>query len=134
MSQLTDLIGLGMPPEQANIISFNTLSASTAASVNPAITAAGTNLATATALTSLINNVAVVAAGTGVALSALTPIGVAIVVRNGGANDLKVYTPVGTDAINSTTGGITLTTLNKQVGIFYRVTATAWIGSVGTGS
>lgn len=134
MSQLTDLIGLGMPPEQANVLAFDTLIASTASSVSAAVTAAGTNLATATALTSLINNVSTAASGTGVALSAITPIGVPVIVRNGGANDLKVYTPVATDAINGGTGSITLTTLAKQVGIFYRVNATTWIASVATGT
>ena len=134
MSQLTDLIGLGMPPEQANALANETLSSVPSQSVSSAITAAGTNLATATPLTALINNVAVAGAGTGVALSAATPIGAFITVRNGGANDLKVYTPVGTDSINSTTGSITLTTLNKQVGIFVRVTSTAWIASVASGT
>lgn len=132
MSQLTDLIGLGMPPEQANALSFDTLSATTAASTSASVTAAGTNLATATTLSSLINNVGTVASGTGVALSAITPIGVPIVVRNGGANDLKVYTPVATDTINGSTGSITLTTLNKQMAILYKVSTTAWIASVVT--
>ena len=134
MSQLTDLIGVGMPPEQANVLSNDTLTAVPSVSSAAAVTAAGTTLGTATALTALVNNVSTAAAGTGVALSAMTPIGAQVVVRNGGANDLKVYTPNGTDAINSTTGSITLTTAAKQVGVFFKVNATTWVCSVGTGT
>ena len=134
MPILNDLIGLGMPPEQASVLSNESVSSVPSQSVSSAFTALGTNLATAAPLTALVTNVASAAAGTGVALPASAPIGAFITVRNGGANDIKVYTPVATDSINSTTGSITLTTLNKQVGIFVRVTATAWIASVATGT
>lgn len=136
MPLLTDLIGLGMPPEQAAKLGTPTLDALPAEPVSAAVTAAGTVLADATLLTSMVNNVSTAAASTGVRLSADTPLGITIVVRNGGANDLKLYPHSATGQINGTTAGgsITLTTLNKQIASCTRVSSTLWLATVSTGT
>lgn len=136
MPLLTDLIGLGMPPEQAAKLGTPTIDALPAEPVSAAVTAAGTVLADATLLTGMVNNVSTAAASTGVRLNADTPLGVTIVVRNGGANDLKLYPHSATGQINGTTAGgsITLTTLNKQIASCTRVSSTLWLATVSTGT
>lgn len=136
MPLLTDLIGLGMPPEQAAKIATPTLDALPVEPVSAAVTAAGTTIADATLLTGLVNNVSTAAASTGVKLNANTPLGMTVIVRNGGANDLKLYPSSATDQINGTTVGaaITLTTLNKQIASCSRVSSTLWVVTVATGT
>lgn len=136
MPLLTDLIGLGMPPEQAAKLATPTIDALPVEPVSAAVTAAGTTIADATLLTGLVNNVSTTAASTGVKLNALTPIGMTVTVRNGGASDLKLYPTSATDQINGTTVGaaITLTTLNKQIATCSRVSSTLWLCTVSTGT
>lgn len=136
MPLLTDLIGLGLPPEQAAKLGTPTIDALPQEPVMAAATAAGTVLADATLLTGQVNNVTTVAASSGVRLNSNTPIGITVVVRNGGANDLKLYPTSASDAINGGTAGasITLTTLNKQVASCSRVSSTLWVCTVGTGT
>lgn len=136
MPLLTDLIGLGMPPEQAAKLGTPTIDALPAEPVSAAVTAAGTVLADATLLTGIVNNVSTAAASTGVRLNADTPLGITIVVRNGGANDLKLYPHSATGQINGTTAGgsITLTTANKQIASCTRVSSTLWLATVSTGT
>lgn len=136
MPLLTDLIGLGMPPEQAAKLATPTIDALPVEPTSAAVTAAGTTIADATLLTGLVNNVSTAAASTGVKLNALTPIGMTVTVRNGGANDLKLYPTSATDQINGTTVGaaITLTTLNKQIATCSRVSSTLWLCTVATGT
>lgn len=136
MPLLTDLIGLGMPPEQAAKIGTPTIDALPQEPVSAAVTAAGTTISDATLLTGLVNNVSTAAASTGVKLNANTPLGMTVIVRNGGANDLKLYPSSSTDQINGTTVGaaITLTTLNKQIAACSRVSSTLWVCTVATGT
>lgn len=136
MPLLTDLIGLGMPPEQAAKLATPTIDALPQEPVSAAVTAAGTTIADATLLTGLVNNVSTAAASTGVKLNANTPLGMTVIVRNGGANDLKLYPSSATDQINGTAAGaaITLTTLNKQIASCSRVSSTLWICTVATGT
>lgn len=136
MPLLTDLIGLGMPPEQAAKIATPTIDALPQEPVSAAVTAAGTTISDATLLTGLVNNVSTAAASTGVKLNANTPLGMTVIVRNGGANDLKLYPSSSTDQINGTTAGaaITLTTLNKQIASCSRVSSTLWVCTVATGT
>lgn len=136
MALLTDLMGLGMPPEQAAKLGTPTIDALREGPVSAAVTAAGTTLADATLLTGLVNNVSTAAASSGVRLNSNTPVGNTVVVRNGGANDLKLYPTSATDQINGTTAGaaITLTTLNKQIATCSRVSSTLWICTVATGT
>lgn len=136
MALLTDLMGLGMPPEQAAKLGTPTIDALLEGPVSAAVTAAGTTLANATLLTGLVNNVSTAAASSGVRLNSNTPVGNTVVVRNGGANDLKLYPTSATDQINGNTAGaaITLTTLNKQIATCSRVSSTLWICTVATGT
>lgn len=136
MPLLTDLIGLGLPPEQAAKIATPTIDALPVEPVAAAVTAAGTTIADATLLTGQVNNVTTAAASTGVRLNPLTPIGITVTVRNGGASDLKLYPTSATDAINGGAAGasITLTTLNKQIAVCSRVSSTLWLCTVATGT
>lgn len=136
MPLLTDLIGLGMPPEQAAKLGTPTIDALPVEPTSAAVTAAGTVLADATLLTGMVNNVSTAAASTGVRLNGDTPLGITIVVRNGGANDLKLYPHSATGQINGTTAGnaITLTTASKQIASCTRVSSTLWLVTVATGT
>lgn len=136
MALVTDLIGLGMAPEQAAKIGSPTIDALPAEPVAAAVTAAGSALADATLLTGQVNNVTTAAASTGVRLNSNTPVGITVVVRNGGANDLKLYPTSASDVINGGSAGasITLTTLNKQIASCSRVSSTLWLCTVATGT
>jgi hypothetical protein len=136
MALLTDLIGLGMPPEQAAKIGTPTIDALPAEPVSAAVTAAGSTISDATLLTGQVNNVTTAASSTGVKLNSNTPLGITVVVRNGGANDLKLYPPTSLDQINGGSAGasVTLTTLNKQIASCTRVSSTLWLVTVATGT
>lgn len=136
MPLLTDLIGLGLPPEQAAKLATPTIDALPQEPVSAAVTAAGTVLADATLLTGQVNNVTTAAASTGVRLNSNTPLGITVVVRNGGANDLKLYPASASEAINGGVAGaaITLTTLNKQIASCSKVSSTLWLCTVSTGT
>lgn len=73
--------------------------------VQTGLTATGSTQGTALALPADVNNVTTVAASTGVVLPAMNP-GDEIVVRNGGANALLLYPPVGgaINALSTNTG------------------------------
>jgi hypothetical protein len=98
--------------------------------VSNGVTAAGSNLATATALANPINNVATVSAGTGVALYEAA-VGTRVVVRNGGNNTLLVYTPTASGTINNLSAGVAFPVNAQVVATFSKVTATVWIAEVG---
>jgi hypothetical protein len=136
MALLTDLIGLGLPPEQAVKVGTPTIDALPVWPASAALTATGSTITDALLLTGSVNNVATAAAGTGVKLNPNTPIGATVVVRNGGANDLKLYPTGALDIINGGTGGaaITLTTLSKQIATCTRVSSTLWVTTVATGT
>jgi len=131
MSLLTDLIGLGMAPEQAIKLDTQTVSSATNLSSVGTITAAGTTVADATALTAFVNNVTTVAASTGVKLPD-APIGTAIYIANQGANTLKVYPVNSSGTLNGGTAGagVSCTTLQGMQAI--RQSATNWIALVHT--
>ena len=74
---------------------LNTLSvAAIVLDVNAAVSAAGTDQATATTLTNTLNGVTTAAAGSGVVLYTGSA-GDCQIVYNGGANPVKVYPPSG---------------------------------------
>jgi hypothetical protein len=79
------LVSAGIPSTAATAI---------LGTVATGLTAAGTTQATALQLGSDINVCSTVAASTGVILQAMNP-GDEVIVRNGGANALLVYPPVG---------------------------------------
>lgn len=136
MPLLTDLIGLGLPPEQAAKIATPTIDALPQEPVMATASAAGTTIADATLLTGQVNNVTTVGASSGVKLNPNTPVGITVVVRNAGANDLKLYPASASEAINGGALGaaVTLTTLNKQIASCSKVSATLWLVSVSTGT
>jgi hypothetical protein len=81
--------------------------------VSQAVTAAGSTQATATPLTRPINNITSVAASTGVIFPGAVP-GMRIIVRNGGANILRIYPAVGAQ----------INTLGTNTGLQLEVDAT----------
>lgn len=107
-----------------------------ASPVGDALTAAGSSISDALQLTGTWNNVSTVAASTGVKLfdpsdanSTPTTInGFQICVRNGGANNLKLYPPTGSDQINGLGVGnpATLTTANNQIACCFKTAATKY--------
>lgn len=102
-----------------------------APSVVTGITAAGTTVADATQLTGMFNNVTTVGANTGVKLWN-AGIGTTVRVINNGANDLEVYPQDGSGTINAAGAGngITLAAATDVMGVFTKVTSTAWYGYV----
>ena len=101
-----------------------------------ALTAAGSSISDALQLTATWNNVSTTGANTGVKLfdpsdanSTPTTInGFQICVRNGGANNLKLYPPTGSDQINALGAGnpATLTTANNQIACCFKTAATKY--------
>jgi hypothetical protein len=127
MSLLTDLIGLGLPPEQANVLNSQTLSSATALSSSASLTAAGSTIADALALTSFVNLVGTAAASTGVKLPIDCPVGQCVYIANNGANSIKVYAQ-SSQTINTSIAGTTGTTVtNLQAVQCIRQSATNWI-------
>ena len=127
MSLLTDLIGLGMPPEQANVLNSETLSSAPALSSSGSLTAAGSTITDALALTSFVNLVGTAAASTGVKLPIDCPIGQSVYISNNGANGLKVYAQ-SSQTLNTTIAGATGTTVAITEAIqCIRQSATNWI-------
>lgn len=126
MSLLTDLIGLGMPPEQASVLNSETVSSSPTRSASGTLTATGNNLATALALTELINVVGTAASGTGVKLPD-SPIGSFVVIQNNGANALLVYPINASGTLNGGSAGAGVTITAGNGNIAFRQTSTNWL-------
>lgn len=132
MSQLTDLIGLGMPPEQANVLSFDTLSAAPALSSSGTLTAAGTTITDALALTSFVNLVGTAALNSGVKLPIDCPVGQCVYIANNGANAVRVYAQ-SSQTINTSIAGATGTSVaTTQAVQCVRQSTTNWIVLVHT--
>ena len=86
------------------------------------LTAAGTSAGDATSITYVYTNVTTVASGTGVKLPK-AEMGETVIVRNGGANALKVYPYNATDTINNAGFG----TVNPDCSaMFFAVSNTLW--------
>jgi hypothetical protein len=114
-----DLVGAGFSPGQARGV--NGLR-------NTAISAAGTNQATATALTATINYVSTVAANSGVICPNASH-GDDMWIFNGGANVLAVYPPVGSKFNAIATNGAINLGLNTGL-LVKKVTDTQWIANL----
>lgn len=127
MSLLTDLIGLGLPPEQASVLNSQTLSSATALSSSGSLTAAGSTITDALALTSFINLVGTAAASTGVKLPIDCPIGQCVYIANNGANSIKVYAQSSQTINTSITGATGTTVTNLQAVQCIRQSTTNWI-------
>lgn len=93
------------------------------------ITAAGTIITDAFDLSRTVNNITTAALNTGVQLFQ-APVGVPVYVRNGGANPVNVFPPDASSNINGGSNGAAVILANTELGIFIRMTSTAWIGGV----
>ena len=127
MSLLTDLIGLGLPPEQASVLNSQTLSSATALSSSGSLTAAGSTITDALALTSFVNLVGTAALGTGVKLPIDCPIGQVVYIANNGANSIKVYAQ-SSQTLNTSIAGATGTTVTALQALqCIRQSSTNWV-------
>ena len=132
MPLVTDLMGLGMPPEQAAVLANETLSSAPALSSSGALTAAGSTIADALALTSFVNLVGTAAASTGVKLPVDCPIGQTVYVSNNGANAVRVYAQ-SSQTINTSNAGATgVSVATTQALQCVRQSATNWIALLHT--
>lgn len=113
-----DLMGVGMPAEQAGRLGFNP---------QAGVTAAGTTAADATTLLKAQNNVAMTATGSdGIKLPSDAELMRPYMVYNSSGSTGKVYPPTsGTlNGGTATSGSISLTTLKTVM--FWRQTSTSW--------
>ena len=126
MALVTDLIGLGMPPEHASVLSSQTVTSAPDRSSSGSLTATGTTIADALALTSFVNLVGTTAASTGVKLPD-APVGSIVVVQNNGANALNVWPHATTGTLNGGTAGAAVTCAAAAGNICIRRSTTDWI-------
>lgn len=105
-----------------------------AQNVNTAITAAGTSVTDATQLTGIYNIVSTVASSTGVKLWAGV-VGHQIWVQNRGANNLELYPPDASGAINgaSAGAGITLAAATDDIAACTYIDTNVWMCTVDAG-
>lgn len=97
------------------------------------LTATGTTISDALQLTAVFNNVTTTAANTGVKLFEPNG-GCLMVVRNGGANALKVYPPNSSGSINGDTAGDAVSVAAGAFATLIRVATNTWISIVGAAS
>lgn len=100
------------------------------------LTATGSSISDALQLTRVYNNITTVAAGTGAKLwepddangTPTTISGIEICARNAGANNLVLYPPTTSDAINDGTAGhgVSLTAANDQIGCCQKIATNKW--------
>jgi hypothetical protein len=96
-------------------------------SVGNALTAAGTNRATALQLSKEVNNVTTAAASTGVVLP-VGVIGMRITVFNGGANAMQVYASA-SETIDGVAGATGVPLTNAKRADFFFTAANTWVSA-----
>lgn len=96
-------------------------------SVGNALTAAGTNRATALQLAKEVNNVTTAAASTGVLLP-VGVIGMRVTIFNGGANALQVYATA-SETIDGVAGATGVPLTNAKRADFFFTAANTWISA-----
>jgi hypothetical protein len=127
MPILEDLMGLGMPGEQASVLSANTLSAAPTYAASSALTASGTSITDALTLTSFVNLVGTAALNSGVRLPITCPVGQCVYIANNGANAVRVYAQ-SSQTINTSIAGATGVSVATTQGVqCIRQSATNWI-------
>lgn len=89
--------------------------------------AAGSSISDATEVQKIYHNIGTVGSGQGIKLWD-AGIGTTVVVRNGGANALAVYPLTGSVGINALSVGTPVSLAVGDVGVFYRMSSTLWIG------
>lgn len=124
MALLEDLIGLGLAPQLASVISVESATAAPTRSVATGLTATGTTITDALQLTAFVSLLGTVAASTGVKLPSAWPIGQIGFVYNGGANALNLFPPTATIKINGGTDGAAVTIAASAANIIVRHSAT----------
>jgi len=119
MALAVDLMGVGLPQEQAVRIGLS----------NPtAVTTAGTTTGTATVLNASVTNVELTTAGsqTGLRLPADAELFVPYLVRNTTSTGGNIYPPTG-GFINAASQDAAVTLAQNLARLFYRVSTTRWI-------
>lgn len=106
---------------------LNSTSAYALSSVGNALTAVGTNRATALQLAKQVNNVTTAASGTGVILP-VGVIGMVITVYNNGANAIKVYASA-SETVDTVAGATGVTLTNALRCQYTYVAANTWISA-----
>lgn len=115
-------LGKGLWDDPANVPPELEASAATG------LVATGTVITDALNLTSGSNEFTTVASGTGAQLGDIS-IGGSVLVRNGGANALKVYPHSATGLINGGTAGASVSIAAAALALFVRVSELRWIAS-----
>jgi len=108
-------------------VTGNSSSAYALSSVGNALTAVGTNRATALQLAKQVNNVTTAASGTGVILP-VGVIGMVITVYNNGANAIKVYASA-SETVDTVAGATGVTLTNALRCQYTFVAANTWISA-----
>lgn len=124
MAFLEDLIGLGMPGEQAGVVATETVTAAPTRSVTTGITATGTTITDAYQLTTFANIVSTAAASTGVKLNSSWPVGQIGLVQNNGANTLNLFPPTASLTINGGSAGAAVTIAAAAGNLIIRLSST----------
>ncbi len=107
-----------------------TLADASGNSVSNALTAVGTNRATALALTANINNVTTAGASTGVTLPSIATVGIStiVIIFNAGANAIQVY-GAGSDTIDTIAGSTGVVLTNAKRSMYFAVAAATWVSA-----
>jgi hypothetical protein len=108
-------------------VTGNSSSAYALSSVGNALTAVGTNRATALQLAKQVNNVTTAASGTGVILP-VGVIGMVVTVYNNGANAIKVYASA-SETVDTVAGATGVTLTNALRCQYTFVAANTWISA-----
>ena len=124
MSFTTDLIGVGVTPEEATVLRLEEPVSAPARKVSLALTATGSAIGDALQLTSFVHTVGTAAASTGVKLASTWPIGQFGLVQNNGANALNLYPPTASIKINGGTDGAAVTIAAAAANLIVRYSAT----------
>lgn len=127
MSAITELTGLGLAPELAQVLGAETVPNGVTRSSATGLTATGTVIGDALQLTAFNSVIGTTAASTGVKLPSLWPVGGVGFVDNRGANALNLFPPSATERINGGTLGAAVTIAVAAVNIVVRVSSTDFI-------
>ena len=123
MATTSDLIGLGVPPRQAQRLGFGATTSS--------LTATGTTSADALQLADGVNIFSTVAASTGAKLVSALNAGRNVIV-NGGANALLVYPATGEQINNGTVTTGTYSIAAGKTALFETAGPLRWVATLST--
>jgi len=128
MPIIPNLMGSGVPGQEATYIGTETFDSVPAQSVAITLTATGTVLADALQLTALNNILTTVAASTGVKLPVMgtDALGAPVYIKNAGANTVNIFPESATVGINRGTLGAAITLAAGSSATLRKTTATNW--------